>query len=134
MQALPLRFTPGEDLRRVLEAIPGARGSLAGFVLAGIGSLGPAVLRLAGEDQARVVPGELELLTLSGTLAPGAAHLHASLADRAGHVLGGHLAYGSIARTTAEVLVLLLPEWAFERTPDAATGFSELVVRQRGDV
>jgi predicted DNA-binding protein with PD1-like motif len=34
-------------------------------------------------------------------------------------------------RTTAEVLLALLPEWAFSREPDAATGYDELVVRAR---
>jgi predicted DNA-binding protein with PD1-like motif len=38
---------------------------------------------------------------------------------------------GCIVRTTAEVLLTLLPEWEFAREPDAATGFDELVVRAR---
>jgi len=46
-------------------------------------------------------------------------------------VLGGHVAAGSIVRTTAEVLPALLPVWEFAREPDAATGYDELVVRSR---
>jgi predicted DNA-binding protein with PD1-like motif len=44
-------------------------------------------------------------------------------------VLGGHAAYGCTVRTTAEVLLALLPGWQFTREPGAATGWAELVVR-----
>jgi predicted DNA-binding protein with PD1-like motif len=49
--------------------------------------------------------------------------------DATGRVLGGHVAYGCIVRTTAEVLIALLPDHRFDREPDPATGFEELVVR-----
>lgn len=49
----------------------------------------------------------------------------------AGFVLGGHAAYGCTMRTTAEVLVALLPRWQFSREPDARTGYDELVARPR---
>jgi hypothetical protein len=39
------------------------------------------------------------------------------------------VAPGCIVRTTAEVLLALLPEWEFAREPDALTGYDELVVR-----
>lgn len=54
-----------------------------------------------------------------------------SVADATGRVIGGHVSQGCVVRTTAEVLVALLPEWAFSREPDAATGFDELVIHQR---
>lgn len=68
-------------------------------------------------------------MTLGGTVSAAGAHLHMSVADGAGRVLGGHVAHGCTVRTTAEVLLLLLPEWSFARELDAATGFAELVVR-----
>jgi hypothetical protein len=34
-------------------------------------------------------------------------------------------------RTTAEVLLVFLPDWQFARAPDAMTGFDELVVREQ---
>jgi predicted DNA-binding protein with PD1-like motif len=127
----PLRLHPGEDLRRALEAQVGACGVAAAFVVAGIGSLGPAVVRLAGAAQPLVIAGDVELLTLSGSVGEGGSHLHLSVADARGHVTGGHAGYGCIVRTTAEVLLALVPGWAFAREPDAATGWSELVVRRR---
>ena len=64
-------------------------------------------------------------------IAADGSHLHLSVADAQGRVLGGHAAYGCIVRTTAEVLLAPLPHWHFSREPDAATGWTELVVRQR---
>jgi predicted DNA-binding protein with PD1-like motif len=48
------------------------------------------------------------------------------VADRRGEVLGGHLCAGSLVRTTAELVIGLLPEWRFSRQLDLATGFAEL--------
>ena len=36
---------------------------------------------------------------------------------------------GCIVRTTAEIVLALLPGWAFSRVPDAETGFKELVAK-----
>ncbi len=127
----PLRLHPGDDLRRALEQAVSARGLKAAFVLAGIGSLRPTRLRLAGAPEPIEIHGDVELLTLSGSLAADGSHLHLSVADAQGRVHGGHAAYGCIVRTTAEVLLAPLPHWHFSREPDAATGWAELVVRQR---
>lgn len=129
MHALPLRLLPGEDLRAALEAQLG--GHAAAFVLQGIGSLSVAQLRLAGAEQATEIRGELEILTLAGSLAPDGAHLHMSISDAQGRVTGGHVAAGCIVRTTAEILLAVLPDHEFSREPDAASGFRELVVRPR---
>ena len=132
MKTLPLRLSPGDDLRAALAAAVADTGLEAAFVLAGIGSLREARLRFAGRDDLHHAVGDLEILTLSGTLGAGGAHLHASLADAAGHVLGGHVAPGCIVRTTAEVLLALLDDVRFTREPDAATGYAELHVWPRG--
>jgi hypothetical protein len=76
-------------------------------------------------------PGDLELLGLSGTIAAKGVHLHLSVADARGRVIGGHAAPGCIVRTTAEVLLALLPDWDFRREPEAGTGWAELVIRPR---
>ena len=133
MKTLPIRLTPGQDLRAALEAAVQSHHCRAAFVLSGIGSLSTAGLRFAGAEQPTRLTGDMEILTLSGTLALDGArtgsHLHMALSTSTGQVLGGHVAAGCIVRTTAEVLLALLPEWQFAREPDAATGFDELVVR-----
>lgn len=130
--AHPLRLSPGDDLRRALEEAAAAHGWEAAFVVAGIGSLRPAAVRFAGADEATLIDRDLEVLTLQGSLSPRGAHLHMSIADESGQVQGGHVAYGCRVRTTAEVLVAVLPGWRFRRAPDVRTGFEELVIERPG--
>lgn len=132
MHALPIRIRPGEDLRAALAAIPAAHGVEAAFVLQGIGSLQVAMIRLAGASDATELRGDFEILSLGGSLSPDGPHLHIAIADATGHVTGGHLAAGSVVRTTAEVLVALLPAYRFRRETDQQTGYPELVITPRG--
>lgn len=120
-----LRLHPGNDLRGALEA-----AGRTGFVVAGIGSLAQARLRFAGEPGPTLVAGPLEILTLSGSLTPDGAHLHASVADASGRVFGGHVCAGCEVRTTAELLVAPLPAGSLARAFDGATGYAELQVRR----
>jgi predicted DNA-binding protein with PD1-like motif len=131
METLPVRLHPGDDLRRALEAVLVGRGLQAGFVLAGIGSLRPAQLRFAGAAAATAIDADVEILTLGGSLGADGSHLHLAVSCPDGRVIGGHAAYGCTVRTTAEVLIALLPDWRFTREPDAATGYAELVVARR---
>lgn len=130
METLVLRLKPGEDLRGALEAVLAQQAMSGAFVLAGIGSLSQAVIRCAGIAEADGHREDLELLTLSGSLSAQGAHLHATLARADGSVFGGHVAPGCIVRTTAELLVGLLPQWTLERAMDEATGYAELVARR----
>lgn len=133
MKTLPIRLTPGQDLRSALQDAVQSQNCRAAFVLSGIGSLSTAGLRFAGADKPERLTGDMEILSLSGTVAfdvaNSSSHLHMALSTATGQVLGGHVAAGCIVRTTAEVLLALLPEWQFAREPDVATGFDELVVR-----
>jgi predicted DNA-binding protein with PD1-like motif len=128
MQIHPVRLAPQVDLRATLEALLREHEAGAAFVLQGIGSLSVAQLRLAGMAQPVALRGDLEILTLAGSLSEDGAHLHMSVADAQGKVSGGHLCLGSIVRTTAEVLVALLPGYRFSRVDDATTGFKELAI------
>jgi uncharacterized protein len=132
MEAVPLRISPDMDLRTALESSVASRGCRAAFVVSGIGSLGHAQLRLAGTHEPIVLDGDREILTLAGTVSADGSHVHMSVADAAGQVLGGHVASDCIVRTTVEVLLVLLPEWSFTRELDPATGFAELLVRPSG--
>jgi predicted DNA-binding protein with PD1-like motif len=129
MQALPLRIPSGADLRAALAAVPGLHGVQAAFVLQGIGSLSEVHIRYAGKPEPVVLRGDLEILTLAGSIAPDGPHLHIAVSDAEGRVTGGHVGPGCVVRTTAEVLVALLPAHRFSREIDPATGFKELAVR-----
>ena len=129
MKVVPLRLLPGADLRQALETWMGEQEEQAGCVISAVGSLSVAQLRLAGAVTATVIHGELEILSLSGTLSPDGSHLHIAIAGSSGAVIGGHLCAGSWVRTTAELVIGLLPEWRFSREFDPATGYAELRVR-----
>jgi predicted DNA-binding protein with PD1-like motif len=128
MKTLALRFAPGTDLRSALETVLAQHGAQAGYVLQGIGSLGTARIRFAGRDDLAELNGDLELLTLGGSLSPDGVHLHLTVSDASGRVTGGHMGLGCIVRTTAEIVVALFDEFRFTRQPDAATGYPELVI------
>lgn len=129
MRYLPVRLKPRQDLRLALEAALADSGVGAGFVVLGIGSLDGACIRYAGVSEATRLEGDLEILTLAGSLSPDGVHLHISVSDAQGRVVGGHVAPGCIVRTTAEILLALLPEVRFSRELDPASGWDELVVR-----
>jgi uncharacterized protein len=126
MQTLPVRLSPGDDLRGAVEGVLSQYASHAAFVIQGIGSLSIAQLRFAGAESPTELRGDLEILTLAGSVSPDSAHLHMSVSDAQGQVFGGHVARGCTVRTTAELLLVLLPEHRFAREHDPATGYPEL--------
>lgn len=73
--------------------------------------------------------GPFEIVSLVGTFSAGGAgcHLHASLADAQGRVVGGHVVGGMEVFTTAEVVLGSCTDLAFRREHDPATGFAELL-------
>ena len=131
MKVVPLRLRPGDDLRQALEAWMSEQEEQAGCLISCVGSLSVAQLRLAGAKEASVISGDLEILSLAGTLSSDGAHLHISVANNNGAGIGGHLCCGSLVRTTAELVIGLLPEWRFRREFDPTTGYAELRITRR---
>jgi predicted DNA-binding protein with PD1-like motif len=128
MRVVPLRLSPGDDLRQALETWMALQQEQAGCVISAVGSLSLAQLRFAAMDEVTRIHADLEILNLSGTLSGDGAHLHITVADNTGRVIGGHLGRGSLVRTTAELVVGLLPGWQFSRGLDPATGYAELQI------
>jgi predicted DNA-binding protein with PD1-like motif len=129
MRALAIRLRPGDDLRRGIEALVGERDLPSACVLSCAGSLTRASLRFAGRPSSSLLDGPWEIVSLSGTLSSGAgSHLHLAVSDAEGRVVGGHLQEGSEVRTTAEVVLGILPDTRFARVHDPRTGCAELVV------
>ena len=132
LKTYALRLRPGQDLRRELEGFAKARGLRAGFVLTAVGSLTKAALRLADQPDATAFEGKFEIVSLVGTLSPDGVHLHASLSDKTGRTIGGHLVEGCVIYTTAELVIGEIEGVEFTREQDAETGYKELRVRRRG--
>lgn len=126
------RLRPGQDLKAGIEAVVAENKLQACALVACTGSLRTASLRFAGRGESAVVEGPFEICSLSGTLsADGGTHLHMSLADLDGRMIGGHLLLGCVIHTTAEIVLAELTDLQFERIPDESTGYRELYVHKR---
>lgn len=102
MQTLPIRLNPGDDLRAGIEAAVRGADCRAAFVISGIGSLSGAGLRFAGAEQPRRFTGDIEILSLAGSIAfdgvHSSSHLHMALSTASGEVFGGHVVPGCTVR------------------------------------
>lgn len=129
MRSLAVRLHPGDDLKRGLDTLVRRRSLPAACVLSCAGSLDHAAIRFAGRETASRLDGPLEIVSLSGTLSSeGGSHLHIAVSDADGRTSGGHLKEGSQVRTTAEIVIGILPGIRFTRLPDHRTGHMELVI------
>ena len=129
MNPKALRLKPNDDLRAALLAYCTEEEVEAAYVLTCVGSLKQAVIRFADAPDGTVLEQKLEILTLSGTLSRYGAHLHITVADAHGHVLGGRLLGESLVYTTAELVLGFVSDTAFRRKLDPATGYTELDLR-----
>lgn len=107
MRTVRLHLDPGSDLRQTLQQLA-LEEQASGFVLGVVGNLSQAAFQCPGQSRPTVLSGELEIITLNGTLAPEGVHLHLSVSDGACQVWGGHLEPGSRVLGGADLLVGLL--------------------------
>ena len=131
MQVFALRLKPEADLRDSLRDFIQTRNIQAGFILTTVGSLKQAAIRFAGKSENQIFVGDLEIVSLVGTLSQDGVHLHISIADSAGKTIGGHLSQGTIVRTTAEIVIGESTAHRFSRVVDEETGYKELQVEGR---
>ena len=113
LRAIPLHLGPGSDIRGSLEALA-ARESISGFVLGVVGNLSQAAFQCPGQPEPTLLQGDLEIITLQGTVSPRGVHLHLSFSDGACQVWGGHLENGTLVQKGAEVLIGVLAAAAAE--------------------
>jgi predicted DNA-binding protein with PD1-like motif len=127
-KAHAFRLPQGVDLRKAIERYVREHGIRAGCIATCIGGLSSVALRMPGATSFSNLEGIFEIVSASGTLSVDGSHIHLSLSDGEGAVLGGHLEYGSTVRLSAEIVVLEFPHLAFSREHDPDTGFRELVI------
>lgn len=121
-----LRLLPGEDVRTQLHEHARTHGIGAAAIVSAVGSLSRVQLRYAGRSEGQEVVGDLEVISLSGTLSMHGLHLHLGIADRDGHMLGGHLLTSTV-RTTLELVIQEIDGVRMRREHDERTGYEELV-------
>ena len=128
-----LRLRPGADLLVELREYVGRAGLRASFVVTCVGSLTRATLRYANQREAAVLTGHFEICSLVGTMGRDALpHLHISLSDGKGAMVGGHVLEGCTIYTTAEVVLGECGEGlTFTRPVDPETTWDELHASKR---
>ncbi|GMQ49566.1 hypothetical protein VB10N_45650 [Vibrio sp. 10N] len=123
------RLTRGQDLKLAIAELILQHNLTAGSMASCVGCLSKVHLRLAGAERTLLLEEPLEIVSIMGTLTPDHQHIHISVANQHGEVLGGHLLEGSIVDTTAELMIHHYVEHHFERKYDEQTGYSELVLK-----
>jgi predicted DNA-binding protein with PD1-like motif len=128
MHTHTFRLFPGQDLRQSIDQFVNEHNINAGCVLACVGSLTRATLRLADGEQHTTFEGKFEIVSLTGTRSVHGSHLHISISDGEGRTLGGHLVPGCCIYTTAEIVIAVFPQVVYKREYCQQSGYAELVV------
>ena len=131
IQAYTFRLKPKQDLFKEIETFVVEKGIEAGCIIASVGSLTTATLRLASSTSYDTFKGPFEIVSLTGTVSTHGSHLHISIANGDGPTIGGHLVEGCLIYTTAEIVILEFPEIVYKREPCEASGHSELVINKK---
>nr|WP_318383972.1 PPC domain-containing DNA-binding protein [uncultured Enterobacter sp.] len=126
-----LRLAPGLELLSALRTFIANNRLHAAWIAGCTGSLTDVALRYAGREESTLLHGKFEVLSLGGTLELTGEHLHLSISDENGAVLGGHVMPGCTVRTTLELVIGELTELTFSRQPCPQSGYDELVVQPR---
>lgn len=121
-----IRLEPGEDVRPVLEKWAIDHAVEAASIVSSVGSLTQAHIRYANRADGMMTVADLEVCSISGTLSKHGLHLHISIADRDGKMLGGHMLPGCLVRTTLELVIQEVSSVRMLRSKDPATGYEEL--------
>jgi len=126
MKQITKRLKPGEDLRKGIEQLLEGANVQAGTIVSLVGGLRSAKLRMA-DEKPKEWNENFEIVSATGTVSVNGCHIHISISDSKGNVIGGHLKEGCIIKTTAEIVILVFSDTVYRREPDASTGYDELV-------
>lgn len=126
-----VRLKPGQDLKAELFRVAQELDLKAACILSGVGSLKKLSLRLSGHKTTTEFKGDWEIVSITGTLAAQAMHVHLSASDADGKTIGGHLMDGNKIFTTCELVLLEQLDLEYHREEDPTYGYKELVVRPR---
>jgi predicted DNA-binding protein with PD1-like motif len=131
MRNYTFRLTPGQDLFNSIEMFAKEMDIEAGCVLSGVGSLTHVTLRFANQVIHDEDVGHFEIVSITGTVSIHGSHLHASVSDKEGKTIGGHLVEGCKIYTTAEIVILAFNDVVYKREYAEDSGYEELAVYTR---
>ena len=90
----PIRLKPGEDLRTAIEKYVKENNIEAGWIVTCAGSLTEYNIRFADQPNGSTGKGKFEIVSLTGTVSANGSHMHISISDSEGKMIGGHLLAG----------------------------------------
>ncbi|MEJ7911954.1 MAG: PPC domain-containing DNA-binding protein [Chitinophagaceae bacterium] len=122
------RLLPGTDLRQGIQSFVEEKGITAGWVSCCVGSLSTSHIRYANQPEGQKQTGPFEIVSLNGTLSIHGSHLHISISNEAGSMIGGHLLTGNEVYTTAEIIIQEAVHLVFTRGADGSTPWKELQI------
>ena len=131
MKEFAFRLKKGDDLKKSIEDVCLKNNFNTVVVLSAVGCLLKANIRLAKAINSLEADEDFEIVSLTGTVSCGNSHLHISLSDEIGNVIGGHLKDGNIVNTTCEIVLGILEEYESVREFDENTGYDEIVFRKK---
>ena len=124
MREIALRLQRGDDLRICIQNA--CKEIDTAVVLSGVGCLYKVKIRLAKAIEYLEKEENYEIVSLTGTISKGQAHIHISLSDEHGNTIGGHLEQGCLVDTTCELVLGELQEYSSVREFDEETGYDEI--------
>ena len=124
MKEIAFRLSRGLDLKKAIE--DSCKDVNTAIVLCCVGSLYHAHFRLAKAKGYYDMENDYEIVSITGTVSNGKAHIHISISDENGVVIGGHLEEGCLVNTTCEVVIGVLEEYSSCRKYSAETDFGEI--------
>lgn len=131
MKEFAFRLKKGDDLKKSIEDVCLKNKFNTAIVLSAVGCVLKTNIRLAKALNSLETEEDFEIVSLMGTVSCGSAHLHISLSDEIGNVIGGHLKDGNIINTTCEIVLGVLEEYDSIREFDENTGYDEIVFRKK---
>ena len=94
MRIYSFRLKPGQDLRVEIIKFAKINNIKAGSILTCVGALKPSIIWMAGatpdKQEIKTYNETHEIVSLVGTLSDNDCHLHISLSNKNGNVIGGH--------------------------------------------
>lgn len=131
MRQLSKRLLPRQDLRKEIENLAKEHSVKAGCVISLVGNLTKVVLRMADGKTVKEWNGSYEIVSVTGTISPEESHIHISVSDQEGNVVGGHLKVGTIVGVTTELVILAFDDVEYSREFEESTGYEMLVVKTK---